>query len=173
MVSSVAIDEAVEFCGKLHFLITYTTLENGENVMMLESRGSDYVVADGIDYRIWVIRVAGDGTLDRFYEDSLLGSGDEDITADIRRSFNAASGYSLTKEQFEDAFYEGHLITDILEHKEIAEITARSYAFEAVDRGDFDASQSIVDQYMRIKESKRGVLDWGTGTFLSTTEGGF
>ena len=166
-INTVFIDEAIEICDSFKLYASYVSLPNGKETIMVESRDEVYSYADGINYKIWLVNISENGQLELFYEDGQSGSGDEDITADIRKTFNSASGNSYTQEQFEDVFYDGNMFSEKEMYNALAKIEYKSDAGKKVDEEDFDKVSEIVEQLNDLETTPGKVLYWGSGEFSS------
>ena len=166
-ISTVSLDNFIAFTDDCKILFSGLSLTTEREAIMVESRGLAYTYADGVDYRITLIEVGADGTLDVIYEDGLCGSGDEDITADIRKSFNEALDSNYSKDEFEDSFYNGNLIIE-QENKPVwAKITFKSDTAKLADTGDWDSVNEVTSKLYELSSTNGEPLYWGEGQFTA------
>lgn len=165
LTSSVNLEEFISFNDDINIDFSSLSLTDKDNVMMIESRGMAYTYADGVDYHITLIEIKNDGVLDKFYEDNLAGSGDEDITADIRASFNKATGQEYSKDTFEDAFYNGNLLTEQENRPVLANISFKSDSGKLADNNDWDGASAIASKLYENMDKPVDPIYWGEGKF--------
>ena len=166
-------DHDIEDCGSLtldNFMnlsdtckILFTTLElnDGCQAIMVEERGLAYSFADGIDYRIYIVKIEKDGSLNLICDTSLEGSGDEDITEQMRNDFNNALNTSYSQDYFEDMFYEGNMYIEKENKEAFATITFKSYPSEFADKEDWDSVNDYNDKIYNLGEDE--TVYWGEG----------
>ena len=166
-------DHDIEDCGSLtleNFMplsdnckILFTTLQlnDGCQAIMVEERGQAYSFADGIDYRIYIVKIEKDGSLNLICDTSLEGSGDEDITEQMRNDFNNALNTSYSQDYFEDMFYEGNMYIEKENKEAFATITFTSYTSEFADKGDWDSVHDYNDKIYNLGEGE--TVYWGEG----------
>ncbi len=166
-------DHDIENCGSLtldNFMnlsdtckILFTTLElnDGCQAIMVEERGQAYSFADGITYRIYIVKIEKDGSLNLICDTSLEGSGDEDITEQMRNDFNNALNTSYSQDYFEDMFYEGNMYIEKENKEVLATITFKSYPSEFADKGDWDSVNDYNDKIYNLGEGE--TVYWGEG----------
>ncbi len=163
IINSINLQEFIPFSDDLKILFSALSTQDKDSVLMIESRGLAYSYADGVDYRITLIEIRPDGSLDKFYEDGLAGSGDEDITSEIRSSFNKAVGQEYSKDEFEDIFYNGNLFIEQENKPVYATITFKSESGKLADSGDWDGANVIVSQIYDLMENPGDPVYWGEG----------
>ena len=118
--------------------IYQTTLPNGKQAFMVENWGQLSSTGDGVTYGIGVYEINEDGTLTETMSDETAGSGDEDITADLRNTYNSAVGANVNQERFERAFYdEDLLINDAADASEFITVEMISKYQKEMDAGQF------------------------------------
>lgn len=118
--------------------IYQTTLPNGKQAFMVENWGQLSSTGDGVTYRIGVYEINEDGTLTETMSDETAGSGDGDITADLRNTYNSAVGANVNQERFERAFYDGELlINDAADASEFITVEMISKYKKEMDAGQF------------------------------------
>lgn len=166
-------DHDIEDCGSLtlenlmplsdNCKILFTTLElnDGCQAIMVEERGQAYSFADGIDYRIYIVKIEKDGSLNLICDTSLEGSGDEDITEQMRNDFNNALNTSYSQDYFEDMFYEGNMYIEKENKEAFATITFKSYPSEFADKEDWDSVNDYNDKIYNLGEDE--TIYWGEG----------
>ena len=166
-------DHDIENCGSLtldNFMnlsdtckILFTTLElnDGCQAIMVEERGQAYSFADGITYRIYIVKIEKDGSLNLICDTSLEGSGDEDITEQMRNDFNNALNTSYSQDYFEDMFYEGNMYIEKENKEAFATITFKSYPSEFADKEDWDSVNDYNDKIYNLGEDE--TVYWGEG----------
>ena len=166
-------DHDIEDCGSLtlenlmplsdNCKILFTTLElnDGCQAIMVEERGQAYSFADGIDYRIYIVKIEKDGSLNLICDTSLEGSGDEDITEQMRNDFNNALNTSYSQDYFEDMFYEGNMYIEKENKEAFATITFKSYPSEFADKEDWDSVNDYNDKIYNLGEDE--TVYWGEG----------
>ncbi len=164
-ISTVALDNFIAFTDECKILFSGLGLTTEREAIMVESRGLAYTYADGVDYNITLLEIGADGTLDVIYEDGLAGSGDEDITADIRKSFNEALGSNYSKGEFEDAFYYGNLIIEQENKPVFATITFKSDTGKLADNNDWDSVNEITSKLYEQMSNQADPPNWGEGQF--------
>jgi len=119
--------------------IYQTTLPNGKQAFMVENWGQLSSTGDGVTYGIGVYEINEDGTLTETMSDETAGSGDEDITADLRNTYNSAVGANVNQERFERAFYDGELlINDAADASEFITVEMISKYKKEMDAGQFE-----------------------------------
>ena len=160
-------DEFIFFDDDLDVLMSEITLPNGKDTLMIESRGLAYSYADGVSYGIKLIQIGEDGSLDTYYDDGLAGSGDEDITSEIRSSFNSAAGTSYDQDTMEDAFYNGNLLIKQENKPVLASLTFKSDSGKLADDEDWEGANEITSKVYALMDSKSGQVYWGEGEFGS------
>ena len=166
-------DHDIEDCGSLtlenlmplsdNCKILFTTLElnDGCQAIMVEERGVAYSFADGIDYRIYIVKIEKDGSLNLICDTSLEGSGDEDITEQMRNDFNNALNTTYSQDYFEDMFYEGNMYIEKENKEVLATITFKSYPSEFADKEDWDSVNDYNDKIYNLGEDE--TIYWGEG----------
>lgn len=166
-------DHDIEDCGSLtlenlmplsdNCKILFTTLElnDGCQAIMVEERGVAYSFADGIDYRIYIVKIEKDGSLNLICDTSLEGSGDEDITEQMRNDFNTALNTTYSQDYFEDMFYEGNMYIEKENKEVLATITFKSYPSEFADKEDWDSVNDYNDKIYNLGEDE--TVYWGEG----------
>ena len=162
---SVTISDFIGFDDEHKILFSGLSLPDRQDVMMIESREKGYTFADGISYHLTYIEVCEDGSLDMFYNDGLAGSGDEDITYDLRTSYNEEFGSEYTQEEFEDIFYNGNMIIEQENMPVYATITFKSDSGAIADTGDWDAAGEIASKLYDSMEDPNETVYWGEGKF--------
>lgn len=163
--SSVEINDFIPFCDELRVVISSKNLPSGKNIIMVESWGAAYTFADGVRYEISLIEVADNGDLDLFYQDRLSGSGDEDITSELRPGFNKAFESDYSADEFNDTFYTGNLVADKEKLPIEAEITFKSDSSYLADAGDWDGANEIASQIYDSDDINSINVYWGKGKF--------
>ena len=163
--SSVEINDFIPFCDELRVVISSKNLPSGKNIIMVESWGAAYTFADGVRYEISLIEVADNGDLDLFYQDRLSGSGDEDITSELRPGFNKAFESDYSADEFNDTFYTGNLVADKEKLPIEAEITFKSDSSYLADAGDWDGANEIASQIYDSDDINSINVYWGIGKF--------
>lgn len=119
--------------------IYQTTLPNGKQAFMVENWGQLSSTGDGVTYGIGVYEINEDGTLTETMSDETAGSGDGDITADLRNTYNSAVGANVNQERFERAFYdEDLLINDAADASEFITVEMISKYKKEMDAGQFE-----------------------------------
>lgn len=167
VVSEITLEDFIGFSDSLDILFSEVAPDPERDLIMVESRGTAYTYADGVTYSITLIEIKEDGTLETIYEDSLSGSGDEDITSGIRSGFNEVMGQEYSKDEFEDIFYNGELFIR-QEMKPIhAEITFTSDAAKLADRGDWEGASAISAKMYGTDGTDGEEVYWGEGQFIA------
>lgn len=165
--STVSIDDFIPFNDTCKILFSMLDLTTGKTVIMIESRCTAYTYADGVNYHIYCISVADDGSLSLDFDEGLAGSGDDDITSEIRRSYNQYMGSNYDKDTFDDVFYNGNLLLE-QENKPIhATINFQSETSKLADAGDWDSVNGVTEQLYGDGSSSTGPVSWGTGEFVT------
>ena len=134
------------------------------NALMIEFRGNAYTYADGVTYRIVLIEITEDGHLVTAMDKGLAGSGDEDITSDLRTEFNGMTGFGVSQQEMEDAFYYGNLLLTQYDATIVAGYNYQSESAKYADAGDWDKADEITSKLYQLSEGDAGV-SWATGTF--------
>lgn len=150
-------DNARVCAGTLSFL-------DINNALMIEYRGNAYTYADGVTYRIVLIEISEDGQLSVAMDNGLSGSGDEDITSDLRAEFNSMTGFGVSQQEMEDAFYYGNLLLTQYDATIVAGYNYQSESAKYADAGDWDKADEITSKLYQLSEGDAGV-SWATGTF--------
>ena len=150
-------DNARVCAGTLSFL-------DINNALMIEYRGNAYTYADGVTYRIVLIEISEDGQLSVAMDNGLSGSGDEDITADIRDEFNSTTGFGVSQDEMEDAFYYGNLLLTQYDATIVAGYNYQSEASKLADADNWDGASEIASKLYGLSEGDAGI-SWATGTF--------
>lgn len=150
-------DNARVCAGTLSFL-------DINNALMIEYRGNAYTYADGVTYRIVLIEISEDGQLSVAMDNGLSGSGDEDITSDLRAEFNGMTGFGVSQQEMEDAFYYGNLLLTQYDATIVAGYNYQSESAKYADAGDWDKADEITSKLYQLSEGDAGV-SWATGTF--------
>lgn len=162
------VEKLIMFNDDIKILFSEFTTENNQDVIMVESRGMAYTYADGVQYYIDLIEIHSDGTLTSLYGDGLAGSGDEDITSDIRAGFNSAVGHEYTKDEFEDIFYNGNMFIEQEGMPVHASIEFKSESSKYADVNDWDNANVIPQKIYELMDNPDGEpVYWGEGKFVA------
>ena len=163
--SEITLEDAIPLSDDLKILFSGVSIDMDKrsNVIMIESRSDAYTYADGVSYRIVLINIDDDGNLEKIYDDSLAGSGDDDITATLRAGFNSVMGHEYSQNDFEDMFYNGNLFIEA-ERKPIhARIEFQSEGAKLADAGDWDGANQIASKLYGFDGDPEEVY-WGQGS---------
>jgi hypothetical protein len=163
--SQVVVNDLIEFCDDNRILFSEITPEMNKNVIMIESRSLAYTYADGVKYRLVLVDISDDGTLSVSYDDSLAGSGDEDITSMLRQGFNEATGRNYDKDTFEDAFYRDNLLIEQEGNPVHASITFKSESSKLADNDDWDGANENANRLYELATTPGEPVYWGEGKF--------
>lgn len=143
--------------------ITISNLNiNNKNIIMIESRSIVYTYADGVEYGIELIELSDDGTLTHIFSDKIAGSGSEDITQTIREGFNKTTSLNCSKDEFEDAFYDGNMLSDNLNCSKKACVEFISNAAKTYNTTN---DINILYETQRKLSSFDPIEGWGEGSF--------
>lgn len=165
-VGSIDIEDLIVYTDELNILFSNLELNNGKKLIMIESRSFTYTFGDGVDYSIDLLELTSSGKLNSYFSDELAGSGDADITKTIRAGFNNATSLSCNQDQFENAFYDGNMLTETLNLNTKASIEYISEAAKKYyETNDFTATQEITNQVSSTINSGAVFKNWGTGSF--------
>lgn len=168
VISEISLEKLITFDDKLKILFSEFELEDGRDVIMVESRGLAYTYADGVEYGINLIEIKEDGTLSKFFEDGVAGSGDEDITSDVRSGFNKAVGHEYSKDEFDDIFYNDKLFIEQEGKPVNASIEFTSETSKFADDDDWDSINAIVQKiYDGMENPTTETVYWGEGKFIA------
>lgn len=155
------LDDLLTVSDETNIIISNLNI-NSKNIIMIESRSIVYTYADGVEYGIKLIELSDDGTLTIIFSDKIAGSGSEDITKTIRDSFNKATSLNCSKDEFEDAFYDGDMLSDNLECSKKACVEFISNAAKTYNT---TKDISILYETQEKLSSFNTIEDWGEGSF--------
>ncbi|SDB45298.1 hypothetical protein SAMN02910298_02269 [Pseudobutyrivibrio sp. YE44] len=167
IVSSINIEEFIPISDDLTILFSGLSLSDKKDVMMIESRGLAYSYADGVDYNITLIEIKEDGSLDKFFDEGVAGSGDEDITSGVREKFNKTTGSEYSQDTFEDIFYNGKLFIEQENKPILASIKFKSESGKLADNGDWDGANEITSKIYALMDTPGDPVYWGEGQFAA------
>ena len=165
VVSSVEVEQFIGPSDDTTILFSGLDTTAGQNLIMVENRGIGYTYADGVDYSLALVEIADDGTLNKIYDEGLVGSGDEDITSGIRAGFNKAIGKNYSQGTFEDAFYNGNLLISQEGMPIHAKIEFKSDSGKLADAGDWDGASAIASKIYDNMGGDVSPIYWGQGSF--------
>lgn len=155
------LDDLLTVSDETNIIISNLNI-NSKNIIMIESRSIVYTYADGVEYGIKLIELSDDGTLTIIFSDKIAGSGSEDITKTIRDSFNKATSLNCSKDEFEDAFYDGDMLSDNLECSKKACVEFISNAAKTYNT---TKDVNILYETQKKLSSFDTIEDWGEGSF--------
>ena len=162
--SVVSLDNAIFMSDNARVCAGTLSFLDITNALMIEFRGNAYTYADGVTYRIVLIEITEDGHLVTAMDKGLAGSGDEDITSDLRTEFNGMTGFGVSQQEMEDAFYYGNLLLTQYDATIVAGYNYQSESAKYADAGDWDKADEITSKLYQLSEGDAGV-SWATGTF--------
>lgn len=163
--SDVFLEDFLGISDDTKVLFSGLNTTSGQNLIMVEYRDVAYTYADGVTYNITLIQIGDDGSLTKVFDDGLCGSGDEDITADLRAGFNKAIARDYSKDTFEDAFYNGNLLIEQENMPVAASIEFKSESAKLADDGDWEGASGISSKLYENPDADVEPFDWGTGKF--------
>ncbi len=160
---SVTFEDAIFMSDNARVCVSNLSFLDINNAIMVEARGDAYTYADGITYRICLIEVGDDGSLHEQMNSGLAGSGDEDITSDIREEFNQATGFGISQPEIEAASYYRNLLTTPNAATILASYSYQSEAAKYADSSAWDKASEIGSQLYNLTEGE--TITWATGVF--------
>lgn len=130
--------------------------------LVIEKRADVYTFADGINYSLEIYSINKAGVVKLEYSKDVAGTADEDITSEIRSSFNKYMGDPYyTMDEFEDIFYNGQVIARRESGVEqIAGVELSSYAYAAYKAEYWDNVNRISQSLFSL--SGDDTMEWGT-----------
>ncbi len=165
--SDVVLEDFLGISDDTKVLFSGLNTTSGQNLIMVEYRDVAYTYADGVTYNIALIQIGDDGSLTKIFDDGLCGSGDEDITADLRAGFNKAIARDYSKDTFEDAFYNGNLLIEQENMPVAASIEFKSESAKLADDGDWEGASGISSKLYENPDADVEPFYWGTGKFVA------
>ena len=163
-ISVLSLDDAIFMSDNARVCAGTVSFLDITNALMIEFRGDAYTYADGITYRIALIEISEDGHLSLVMDKGLAGSGDEDITSDLRAEFNGATGFGVSQREMEVAFYYGNLLLTQYDATIVAGYHYQSEAAKFSDAGDWDKASENATKLYDLSSGDE-VITWAVGTF--------
>ncbi len=164
-VGEATIEDFIMFCDSCEMRLSQMEFANGKDSIVIETHGIAYTYGDGAHYDINLIEIQDDGSLEAYYDEYLEGSGDEDITSELRASFNDATSSDYTQEEFEAAFYSSDLLAEQTSTPILASVSFTSAAAKFADEGDWDSANQIVSEIYGSEDGTGDYVLWGSGEF--------
>jgi hypothetical protein len=166
---SASISDFIFFDDDVKILSAKVDLADGREAIMIEGRGFACTYADGISAQIYLVEIKPDGDLELICSTRTEGSGfpEDGLTDNIRDDFNDASGINVSKDCFDDMFFEGNMYIEQENLPQLAVVAYQSDSFHDAEKDDWDSAREKYEELMSLNYGE--TTRWGDGVFISYT----